>query len=391
MAGPLAGLVVLEAGEGISAAYCCQILGVLGAEVVKVESPCGDQTRRLGPFPGDVPDRERSGLFLSLNRNKRSVALDLDCATGQDLFRRLAAHAAVVVENFPPGYLAARGLDYAALCDGHESLVMTSITPFGQDGPYRDWKGSEITLFALGGLMTLIGDIRREPLKFGGSPILHAAGLYAFAATLTALYGADATGLGQHVDVSMLESVAASHFQDLTDYEYRGVVRRRDQLRTPIPCADGSISFSVQAHHWPDFRRLILGDRAGDADADDAVERDRQRLEGELDTDILLWALPKTKYEAYRLGQEAHVPTAYIADTRDLVESPQYQARDYFVTVNHPRAGPLRYPGFPARLTGAELQHGPAPLLGQHTDEVLTRLAGLTEPEIVELKAAGVV
>jgi crotonobetainyl-CoA:carnitine CoA-transferase CaiB-like acyl-CoA transferase len=390
VSGPLDGLVVLEAGQGISVAYCTQVMGVMGADVIKVELPEGDETRRLGPFPDDVPDREQSALFLYLNRNKRSVTLDLETASGQELFRALASGANVVVENFPPGYLDERGIGYEALATGHPELVMSSVTPFGQDGPYRDYGASEMTMFALGGLMNLVGDISREPLKFGGSPAYHAAGVNAFTATMIAVELAETAGVGQYVDVAIMEGLAASHFQDLVDYAYHGGVRRRGELRTPIPASDGFISFTVQAHQYNDFRRLILGDEAGGEDEGDAIERDRQRREGEMDMEILTWSLEKTKLEAYRLSQEAHVPAAYLADMKDIVESPQFAARDFFVDIEHPQAGTLSYPGFPAKLTGAEWRFGPAPLLGEHTEEVLRDLAGLSAEEIAELQAAGV-
>ena len=392
MSGPLDGLVVLEAGQGISAAYCTQIMGAMGADVIKVESPEGDETRRLGPFPDDVPDRERSALFLYLNRNKRSITLDLDTASGQELFRTLAKRADVVVENFAPGYLDGRDLGYEALSAGHTELVVTSVTPFGQDGPYRDYGATEMTMFALGGLMNIVGDISREPLKFGGSPAYHAAGVNAFTATMIGVELAETVGIGQHVDVAIMEGLAASHFQDLVEYEYHGAVRRRGELRTPIPTEDGFISFTVQAHQYDDFRRLILGDEAVSEDGDDdAVARDSQRREGEMDMEILTWSLAKTKLEAYRLAQEAHVPAAYLADMHDIMESPQLAARGFFVEIEHPKAGTLSYPGFPARLTDAEWRFAPAPLLGQHTDEVLRELTDLSTEEIAELQAAGVV
>ena len=390
MSRPLDGVVVLEAGEGISAAYCTSVMATLGADVIKVEAPEGDASRRLGPFPNDDPDPEQSGLFLYLNRNKRSVVLDLDAATGQGAFRALARRAAVVVENFAPGYLAERGVGFEALARDQQTLVMTSITPFGQDGPYRDYRATEITIFALGGLMSLIGDSSRAPLKFGGSPAFYATGLYASTATLIALHLAEEAGIGQYVDISVMESMTSDHSQDTMDYTYRGFVRERASSRIPIPCEDGFISFGVQAHRFEAFRRLILGERADAEAADDAVARDRLRKEGDLDTEILQWAYDKTKYEAYRLAQEAHVPAAFIADMQDLVESPQYTAREYFVEIDHPRAGTQLYPGFPARMTGAEWQYSGAPLLAAHTEEVLGELTELSDGEISEIATAGV-
>ncbi|MBK36206.1 MAG: hypothetical protein CME26_11855 [Gemmatimonadetes bacterium] len=390
MSRPLDGVVVLEMGEGISAAYCTSVMATLGADVIKIEASSGDPSRRLGPFPEDILHLEKSGLFLYLNRNKRSVVLDLDDAAGQDALRALSSRSSIVVENFAPGYLAERGLGYETLSRDQQTLVMTSITPFGQDGPYRDYRATEITVFALGGYMSLIGDRSRAPLKFGGSVAQYTTGLYASTATLTALHLAEEAGMGQYIDISVMESMTSDHSQDTMDYSYRGFVRERESSRVPIPCADGFISFSVQAHRYEDFRRLILGDRAEAEEADDAVARDQMRMEGDLDTEILQWSYDKSKYEAYLLAQDAHVPAAFVADMSDLVESPQYAAREYFVEIDHPEAGTQLYPGFPARLTGADWQYSPAPLLGEHTEEVLSELTELSAGMVAELAATEV-
>ena len=266
MTRPLDGVTVIEVGEGIPAAYCCWLLAVLGADVIKVEPPAGDLTRRLGPFPGDVPDREQSGLFLHLNRNKRSIVLDLDTTTGRELFAELANSAQLIVDCGQPGWLAELGLGYEELASVREELVVTQITPFGQDGPYRDFTASEITLMALGGLMNIAGELEREPLKLAGSPAHYSAGLVAFTSTLLALQLAELSGQGQQVDVSILEALTCSHFQDLSEYEYTGNIRRRGAGRMPIPTQDGFISFAVQAHHFPDFRRLSPWHRGGRTD-----------------------------------------------------------------------------------------------------------------------------
>ena len=393
MTRPLDGVTVIEAGEGIPAAYCCWMLGVLGADVIKVEAPAGDVTRRLGPFPHDVPDREQSALYLHLNRNKRSIVLDLESATGQELFRELVAGAAVLVEHGDPGWLKARGLGHESLAQSHPELVSTTITPFGQEGPYRDFAASEITLMALGGLMNIAGEIEREPLKLAGSPAHYSAGLFAFTSTLMALTLAEASGVGQLVDVSVLEGLTCSHFQDLVEFEYTGDVRRRGAGKMPIPTQDGFISFAVQAHHFPNFRRLILGaDAAPDEASEDLINRDRQRLEGEMDNQILEWALQRTKYEAYFEGQtEAHIPAAFIAEMQDVLDSPQYEARGYFVELDHPDGESIKFPGLPAQMSGVEWEHRRAPRLGEHTIQILNELTDLTADEIAEVRAAGVI
>jgi formyl-CoA transferase len=201
---------------------------------------------------------------------------------------------------------------------------------------------------------------------------------------------AEATGSGQHVDVSILEGLASSHAQDLIDYEYLGLVRRRGDLRTPIPCADGLVSFAVQAHQYKDFQRLILGDSYASND-DDVIERDRRRREGEMDTDILLWAAERTKLQAYQEAQEAHIPAAYMADAADVMQSPQLRSRGFFKTIEHPKAGRHEYAGLPARISGVDPEFRSAPLLGQHTDVILKDWLGISPSEIEELKAAGVI
>ena len=393
MTHPLDGVTVIEAGEGIPAAYCCWMLGVLGADVIKVEPPAGDSTRRLGPFPHDIPDREQSALYLHLNRNKRSIVLDLKSATGQELFRELVTGAAVLVEHGDPGWLNALGLGHESLVQDHPELVATTITPFGQEGPYRDFTASEITLMALGGLMNIAGEIEREPLKLAGSPAHYSTGLFAFTSTLMALTLAEASGIGQLVDVSVLEGLTCSHFQDLVEFEYTGNVRRRGAGRMPIPTQDGFISFAVQAHQFPEFRRLILGaDAAPEGASEDLIGRDRQSLEGEMDHQILEWALQRTKYEAYVEGQtEAHIPAAFIAEMQDILDSPQYEARGYFAELDHPDGGRIRFPGLPAQMSGVEWEHRRAPRLGEHTVEILNELTDLSADEIAEVRAAGVI
>lgn len=392
MSAPLDGITVVEVGEGITAAYCTLQLAALGATVIKVEPLRGDETRRMGPFPGDVPDRERSGQFLTLNRNKQSIALDLETATGREVFAALVERAHIIVENEAPGRLSQLGVGYERFAQDQPSLVWTSITPFGQTGLYRDLPATELTLFALGGLMLLVGDPAREPLMFQEHPTLHSAGVYAFSATMLALQLAETTGIGQLVDVAILDGAVSSHFQAMTEYEYVGTVRRRGEMRMPIPAADGFMSFTVQAHQYGDFRRLILGEDAVDPDSgQSAVERDRNRSEGEMDTEILMWAVQQTKYEAYTRAQQAHVPAAFLAGPQDLLDSPQFQHRNFWVTIPHPDAGDLKYPGFPGQLTGLEIDWSAAPRLSEHADQILCEYAGLTSDEIDDVRAAGAV
>ena len=193
---------VLDLSAEVAGPFCTKLLAGLGAEVIKVESPgCGDVARRTGPFPGAEPHPEQSALFLYLNTGKKSVTLDIASQTGAAMLRRLAQKCDILVESFRPGYLNSWGLSYDALEGLNPGLIYTSVTPFGQSGPYRDYRGSELIAQATGGLMQTIGLPDREPLKIGGHAALYTTGISAFSATMIALYARDVLGHGHKLAV----------------------------------------------------------------------------------------------------------------------------------------------------------------------------------------------
>ncbi|MCI0788890.1 MAG: CoA transferase, partial [Chloroflexi bacterium] len=209
-AGLLNGIRVLDLGSGISGPWCAKILADYGAEVIKVESPgSGDAARRMGPFAGDDPDPEKSLTFLYLNTNKKGVTLDPSSASGRRLLDRLLAEADVLVENYPPARSKELGLDYASLAEVNPQVVVTSITPFGQTGPYRDYQATDIVTYALSGLMYHSGDSDQEPLRNVLDQSFYVAGISAAAATQVALFARLTSGEGQHVDVSAAECLGA--------------------------------------------------------------------------------------------------------------------------------------------------------------------------------------
>jgi crotonobetainyl-CoA:carnitine CoA-transferase CaiB-like acyl-CoA transferase len=201
-------LRVLDLSEGVAGAYCTKILAGFGADVIKIERPgAGDTLRRHGPFRGDSPHAEKSALFLYLNTGKRSITLDIAQRTGGLLFRRLVEEAEVVVESFPPGHLTGLGLGYGSLASIKPRLVMTSVTPFGQDGPYAAYRATNLTALAASGRMAAMGG-GSEPTNSGGYEAEYQAGLHAFAATAVAAFSADATEVGQHIDIAAVECIA---------------------------------------------------------------------------------------------------------------------------------------------------------------------------------------
>jgi crotonobetainyl-CoA:carnitine CoA-transferase CaiB-like acyl-CoA transferase len=236
-------LRVLDLSEGVAGAYCTKILADFGADVIKIERPGrGDPLRRHGPFPADVPHPEKGALFLYLNTGKKSITLDIAQRTGALLFRRLVEDTEVVVESFPPDRLAELGLAYESLARIKARLVMTSVTPFGQDGPYAGFRATNLTAFAAGGQMAVTGEPNREPLKNGGYQAEYEAGLHAFAATAVAAFSADATEVGQHIDVAAVECMAMA----LEPYVSSWAHERRDISTRPNNVEPAPAALAVQ-------------------------------------------------------------------------------------------------------------------------------------------------
>ena len=224
---PLADIRIIDLTQGIAGPYCTKLLADFGADVIKVERPdFGDYARTMGPFPSDIVHLEKSGLFLHLNTNKRGMVLDLKTAQGIAVLKELAKKADVLVESFKPGVMARLGLGYEILAELNPNLVMTSVSNFGQTGPYRDYRASEITLFAMGGRMNSSGLPDRYPLKLGGNHVQYQAGNVAAMASLFAWYAQKYGKLGgQHVDVSIFETQMASfntRMPGLLQYQYTG-------------------------------------------------------------------------------------------------------------------------------------------------------------------------
>jgi crotonobetainyl-CoA:carnitine CoA-transferase CaiB-like acyl-CoA transferase len=388
---PLAGVRVLDLTHYVAGPYATKWLSLLGADVIKVERPLtGDSARGFGPFPsGAEGDREQSGHFLFLNTGKRSITLDLKQERGRELVLRLVESADVVVENFAPGKMDSFGLGYDALSRANEDLVVTSISNFGQDGPYRDLKASEIVLFGMGGLMHLIGYDEEAPLKFGGFQAMHMGGLSAFTATMLALTHAELAGAGSHVDVSIFEGMVSSHFQSMVQYAYTGRVQRRTRAMMVFPCQDGFAGMLVQEHQWARLLEVLdIPDLADERFATGIGRRDHYE---ELEPLLLGWALQRTKREIYEAGQNANLPFSFFATVDDLLTSPQYESRDFFAPVDHPVAGEYPYVGSPVRFDGQAPPTGRAPLLGEHTDEVLGGDLGLSADELASLRDAEVI
>jgi len=395
--GPLAGLRVLEVGTRVAAPYASKLLADLGADVVKVEPPGrGDPARARGPFPGGAPHPEKSGLFLYLNTNKRGIALDLTRPEGRDVLRRLVARADLLIHDVHPTEMAAQGLEWDALAAVNPGLVMTSITPFGLTGPHASWRGPDVVLWSAGGVATLNGqpgEPDRPPLKAFGDQSGFQGGLNAAVASLGAVLGRGAGEPGEHVDVSIQESVAAILELTFEFWPYCGLVASRLGAKPIQPlcfmeCRDGWIFVCcVEEHQWKAFVEIM-----GNPDWA-AMELFENRLARGANFDALQvflqeWCREQSVQELYEKAQARRIPFAPVSTMGDLLASPHLHARGFFVTVDHPVAGAVRMPGAPYRLSATPWEiRRPAPCLGQHTAEVLGE-AGI---DVAPLAAAGVV
>jgi crotonobetainyl-CoA:carnitine CoA-transferase CaiB-like acyl-CoA transferase len=396
--GLLTGYRVLDLADE-TGAYCTKTLADLGADVLKVEPPGGCSSRRLPPFAGDQPDAERSLFHLYYHAGKQSVTLDLDCASGQALFRRLVERADALVETAPPGTMERRGLGYAALAEVNPGLVYTALTGFGQTGPRRDWLCPEPVLQALGGPLYLCGQPDQEPCGAPGQFAYGVASSFATLGTLVALFARATTGRGQYVDVAALECAALITDSAIPKYARSGMVPGREgdtyRMISPgsiYPCKDGYVRVVAgQPRHW---RALVQWMEAPEPLNDPSWEnrevRDQHR--DEIDRAVAAFAAGFTRAELFAQGQAAGVPVTPVNTPGEFVESGFAAERGYFGEVEHPVVGRYRAPGAAFHLDGAPAGvRGPAPLLGQHNAAVYGGELGLAAEELAALAAAGVV
>ena len=360
MAGALDGVRVVEVGSLVGAAYATKMLADLGADVVKVEPPDGgDAARHRGPFPGGVPHPERSGLFLYLNTNKRGVALDLRRPQGREAFDRLVAGADLLVHDVHPTEMAAHGLSWDRLHALNPGLVMTSIAPFGVTGPRAHWRATDLVLWCAGGIATLNGDPAHPelpPLRSFGQQAGFQAGLNAAIPSLAALFARASGGDGEHIEVSVQESLAAILELTFGFWPYCGLVASRLGAKPIQPlcfmeCRDGWIFLCcVEEHQWRQFVEIM-----GDPDWASLELFDNRLARGAnfdaLQVFLQEWCSEQSVQDLYEAAQQRRVPFAPVSTMGDLLDSPHLRARGFFATIEHPQAGAVTIPGAPYRLS----------------------------------------
>ena len=392
----LAGVKILDLTHYIAGPYCTRVLAGFGADVIKIEKPGeGDPARNIGPFLNDEPGPERSGLFLYLNTNKRGLTLNLDSETGVEIFKELVKEADVVVENFSPGVMAKFGLDYQTLEKISPGLVMTSISNFGQTGPYRDYKSAHIIAWGMSGGRYCNGAPGEKPVQSGGWMTHYIAGLYGVVGTATALYQHNETGSGQHVDISILESNTLTTNQPAVIYSYQGVVHNSvgiGGLIGILPCQDGYIGLNVYTMVQWEMLCTFLGIPELREDPRFQVLKDIREHVDEIKTLFSPQVVEREKRELFQSGGEWRIPFALVPTTQEILDSPQHKDRGFFEEVDHPVMGRVTMPGAPFKLLETPWQpRRPAPLLGEHNQEVYGERLGYSSQQLVRLRQQGVI
>lgn len=399
----LTGVKVLECAQLVAGPYCTKLLADLGAEVIKIEPPgSGDGSRKRGPFPSDLPHAEKSALFLYLNPNKLSITLDIETSTAKEVFKKLIKDIDILVEDNYPQLMIELGFDYATLQKINPRLVMTSITPYGQTGTHSEYKAYPLNLVHAGMLGYMTPWVSRwpdrEPLQPGGMLGEYGAGLNAATATLAALYAQRMSGEGQHIDVSKQEAILALNRVNVPQYPNDGqsdtrFVNLSGLLGDIVPCKDGHIVFQInETHHWKGFVQLIGNPEwACDPVYLDGAERGK-RFRTEIRPRIIEWAKDYTKDELYHKGQSSNCPFAVVNSAEDVVRSEHSKSRGFFVDVDHPAAGKIKQPGAPFIMSETPWQvRSPAPLLGQHNEQVYCDRLGYGKQDLLTMRRAGII
>ena len=398
----LAGVKVVEFADFVCGPYCGKLLADFGAEVIKVEKPgLGDKSRRWGPFPQDIPHAEKSGLFIFLNSNKLGLTLDVETAAGLKIMKELLNQADVLIEDKLPVEAARLGLNYEALHKSNSKLAVTSITPFGQTGPFRDYKGNDLIgshsgAEAFGNPDEGVKDLENEPPLKGSYHVTDiSTGITAAVLTLAAVVAQKKSGIGQHIDLSQQEAVASTGRQQLAYYAVQGLTPSREWGRKKFggflyPCLDGYVVIWI-GPHYPRVMNM-LGNPEWSKEEMFANPLLRNDYIVELNQLISTWTIEHTGEEINQLAIEHGVPCSLVRSVKDLVNDEQLAFRQYWEEIEHPIAGKIKFPGRPFRLSQTPgIIERPAPMLGEHNEKIICQRLGYSRKDLVRMRQGGII
>jgi len=403
----------LTSEEGL---LCGKILADLGADVIKIEKPGGDSARNRGPFYKNMSDPEKSLFWYAFNANKRGITLNVELPDGREILKKLIQHADCVVESFPVGYMKNIRLDYPSIREMNKKIIMTSISPFGQEGPYKDYRGSDIVCMAMGGFLYLCGDPDRPPVGISLPHAYFFAGGDAAAATMIAYYHREQTGEGQWIDVSIQQSVALTSFNSVPWWELNQVIQKRMApfrlagphgglvLRQTWPCKDGFINFILGSGVFGAKTNRLLTewmDREGMA-PEFMKKMDWNKLDAstltqefirEFDKYVGRFFLSHTMEELYEGAVRRGMQLYPVSNCRALAESAQLKDRGFWEQVDHPElSATITYPGAWVKMSEAKCNiRRRAPLIGEHNQEIYKGELGFSDEELGILKKAEVI
>jgi crotonobetainyl-CoA:carnitine CoA-transferase CaiB-like acyl-CoA transferase len=401
--GLLYGLKVVEFGDFIAVPYCGKLLADLGADVIKIEKPgLGDKSRSWGPFPSDIPHIEKSGLFMFLNTNKLGITLNVKSTLGLKILKELIKNADIFVLSSSYQEIEELGLNFGVLHELNPGLIMTSITPFGTTGPYRDYRGNELISANMSGIAYVnpaggVEDIKHyAPLKSPYHSSDFMTGLTAAVVTMFAVIGRQATGLGQNIDLSHQEALVSTMRSLLAGYASESILRSRkksdEKLVAPLyPCKDGYVCMNILAgSSWKSMQE-IMGNPEWMKDERFQDPNYRRQNMGECFRHISDWTRQHTAEEINDLARSKRVPCSPVYDVDDFVNAEQILARDFFIEVEHPEAGKYKYPGAPYKFSANPwIIRRAAPLLGEQNEQVYYQM-GYTKQDMVKMRQAGVI
>ncbi len=395
-------------------AFCGRMLGDFGADVIKIEPVSGDPSRQVGPFYHNAAGPDNSLYWYTLNTNKRGITLDIEKPEGQEIFKSLVGSANIVIESFSPGYMARLGLGYDSLRQIKGDIIMTSISPYGQDGPYSQYQSCDLVADAMSGFMYMIGDPDRAPLRIGQPQLYMHAGGQAGAATFIAYHHWENTGEGQYIDVSMHGAITPGTFNAVGFWDLlRQILPRSGPYRQGMSqtskqlelweCKDGFVvfillggvtgartnqrlvEFMAEENQAPPLLREMDWDKFDQANADPAfIER--------IDKGFASFFMAHTMQELFAGAKKYKIMLTSVSTPKEIMECPQLEARQFWQQVNHPVWGQFGFPGSPAQVSSGPLGvRRNAPRLGEHNEDVYLKELGLAPARIAALKEARVI